>query len=149
MSSDEKFLPEGVPGWHQPFWDSLRERNIKVQRCTSCKAFRHVPKEICAKCRSTSFSWEPVSGRGVVYTYTIVHRAPTPAYQAAAPYAIVHAAMDEGFRMVAAMTGVDPDAVEIGAPVRVVYTDLSPDWTIVEFELATDKEELVDNARDN
>jgi uncharacterized OB-fold protein len=149
MSSDQKFLPEGVPGWQQPFWDSLRERNIKVQRCTSCGAFRHVPKEICAKCHSMSFSWEPVSGRGVVYTYTIVHRAPTPAYQAAAPYAIVHAAMDEGFRMVAAMTQVDPDAVEIGAPVRVVYTDLSPDWTIVEFEPATDIEELVDNARDN
>ncbi len=149
MSSDQKFLPEGVPGWQQPFWDSLREHNIKVQRCASCRAFRHVPKEICAKCHSTSFSWERVSGRGVVYTYTIVHRAPTPAYQAVAPYAIVHAAMDEGFRMVGTMTGVDPDAVEIGTPVRVVYTDLSPDWTIVEFEPATDAEELVDNARDN
>ena len=147
MSGDDKFLPEGVPGWQQPFWDSLRQRNIKVQRCTSCGAFRHVPKEICAKCHSMLFSWEPVSGRGVVYTYTIVHRAPTPAYQAAAPYAIVHAAMDEGFRMVGTMTGVGPDAVEIGAPVRVVYTDLSPDWTIVEFESATETEELVDNAR--
>jgi uncharacterized OB-fold protein len=90
-----------------------------------------------------------VSGRGVVYTYTIVHRAPTPAYQAAAPYAIVHAAMDEGYRMVGTMTRVDPDAVEIGSPVRVVYTDLNPDWTIVEFEPRTETNELVDDAQGN
>ena len=136
MRGDDKFLPEGVPGWQQPFWDSLRQRNIRVQRCTSCKTFRHVPKELCAKCYSTSYSWEPVSGHGIVYTYTIVHRAPTPVYQADAPYAIVHAAMDEGFRMVGAMTGIEPESVAIGAPVRVVYTDLSPEWTIVEFEPA-------------
>ncbi len=148
-SGDEKFLPEGVPGWQQPFWDSLREHNITVQRCTSCGAFRHVPKEICANCHSMSFSWEPVSGRGVVYTYTIVHRAPTPAYQAAAPYAIVHVAMDEGFRMVGTMTGTDPKAIGIDDPVRIVYTDLTPDWTIVEFEPTTDTNELVDNAPGN
>jgi uncharacterized OB-fold protein len=149
VTGDEKFLPEGVPAWQQPFWESLREHNIKVQRCTACGAFRHVPKEICAKCYSTSFSFEPVSGRGVVYTYTIVHRAPTPAYQAGAPYAIVHAAMDEDFRMVGTMIGIDPDEVEIGAPVRVVYTELSPEWTIVEFEPATEANGLVDNARGN
>jgi uncharacterized OB-fold protein len=149
MSSDQKFLPEGIPVWQQPFWDSLRQRSIKVQRCASCGAFRHVPKEICAKCYSTSFSWEPVSGRGVVYTYTVVHRAPTPAYQANAPYTIVHVVMDEGFRMVGTMTGTDPDSTEIGAPVRVVYTDLSTEWTIVEFEPVTDTNELVDNARSN
>ncbi|KLO46678.1 hypothetical protein ABW17_02245 [Mycobacterium nebraskense] len=149
MSSDEKFLPEDVPEWQQPFWDSLRDRDIRIQRCTSCGAFRHVPKEICAKCHSLSFSWAPISGRGVVYTYTIVHRAPTPAYQAAAPYAIVYAAMDEGFRMIGTMAGGDPAAVEIGAPVRIVYTDLDPAWTIVEFETVIDTNELVDNAADN
>jgi uncharacterized protein len=136
MNHHGKFVPEDVPAWQQPFWDSLKQRNIKVQRCTSCQKFRHIPKEICAECYSTSFSWEPVSGRGVIYTYTIVHRAPTPAYQAAAPYALVHVAMDEGFRMVGSMTGIPPESVAIGAAVTIVYTDLSPEWTIVEFEPA-------------
>lgn len=136
MSSDEKFLPEGIPGWQQPFWDSLQARDIRIQRCTSCRAFRHVPKEVCANCHSTSYSWDRVSGRGIVYTYTVVRRAPTPAYQARAPYAIVHAEMEEGFRMVGTMTGIDPESVTIGAPVRVAYSDLSPEWTIAEFEPA-------------
>jgi uncharacterized OB-fold protein len=133
MSSDAKFVPEGVPSWHQPFWDSLKDRNVKVQKCDSCGKFRHVPKEICAYCFSTAFSWAPISGRGVVYTYTIVHRSPTPAYQEDAPYAIVHVEMEEGFRMIGTITGIGPESVAIDAPVRVVYRDLDPDWTIVEF----------------
>lgn len=132
--SDGKFLPEGVPGWQLPFWDSLKERDVKVQKCQSCGRFRHVPKEICTCCFSTEFSWAPITGRGVVYTYTIVHRAPTPAYQASAPYAIVHVTMDEGFRMIGTLTGVDPESVAIDAPVRAVYRDVSPEWTILEFE---------------
>jgi len=133
MSSEAKFVPEGVPGWQQPFWDSLRERNVKVQRCASCGTFRHVPKEICAKCHSVDFSWAPISGRGIVYTYTIVRRAPTPAYQKDAPYAIVHVTMEEGFRMVGTMAGIEPDSVAIGAPVRVTYRDITPEWTILKF----------------
>ena len=133
MSSNTKFVPEGVPAWQQPFWDSLKERNVKAQQCDSCGTFRHVPKEICTKCFSTDFSWTPISGRGVVYTYSIVHRAPTPAYQADAPYAIVHVTMDEGFRMIGTMTGIAAESVTIDAPVQVVYTDLTPEWTILEF----------------
>lgn len=139
--SDHTFVPENIPDWQLPFWESLRQRTLRVQKCASCRAFRHVPKELCARCHSSAFSWEPVSGRGVVYTYTIVHRAPTPAYQAGAPYAIVHAEMAEGFRMVGRMTGIEPEAVEIGAPVHVVYTDLTPQWTIVEFEPAPSGQE--------
>jgi uncharacterized OB-fold protein len=133
MSSGAKFVPEGVPSWQQPFWDSLKARNVTVQRCDSCGKFRHVPKEICTQCFSTGFSWAPISGRGVVYTYTIVRRAPTPAYQEDAPYAIVHVTMDEGFRMIGTMTGIDPESVAIDAPVRVVYSDLTPEWTILQF----------------
>ena len=132
--SDGKFLPEGVPGWQMPFWDSLKERDVKVQKCQSCGRFRHVPKEICTCCFSAEFSWAPISGRGVVYTYTIVHRAPTPAYQASTPYAIVHVTMDEGFRMIGTLTGVEPESVAIDAPVQAVYRDVSPEWTILEFE---------------
>lgn len=139
VSLEQPFSPEGIPQWQQRFWDSLREGRIRVQRCSSCETFRHVPKEICAHCHSTAYSWEPVSGRGVVYTYTIVHRAPTPAYQQRAPYAIVHAEMEEGFRMVATMTGAAQECVEIGAPIRVVYSELSPEWTIVEFEPVTEE----------
>jgi uncharacterized OB-fold protein len=130
----QKFLPEGIPGWQQPFWESLRDRRVSVQRCDRCTTFRYIPKERCPSCGSMESTWTRVSGRGTVYTYTVVHRAPTPAYQAEAPYVIAHVTMEEGFRMAANLTGVAPDAVRIGLPVHLVYVDATPEWTLFGFE---------------
>src|SRR5262249_24497474 len=95
----DKLLPDGIPPWQMPFWDSLRERSAVVQKCDECGTFVFIPKERCPKCLSSRMTWTPISGRGEVYTYTVVHRAPTPAYQAEAPYVIAHVTMEEGFRM--------------------------------------------------
>jgi uncharacterized OB-fold protein len=135
VSDYEKFLPEGIPAWQRPYWESLKNHAVAVQRCDSCGAFRYVPKEICPNCQSTHATWTPISGTGEVYTYTIVRRAPTPAYQADAPYALVHVSMSEGFRMIGLFVG-DPETVRIGQPVRVTYDDATPDWTLLLFEAA-------------
>jgi uncharacterized protein len=129
----DKFLPQGVPAWQMPFWESLRAHRAGVQRCDSCGAFRYVPKEICPHCHSRSATWTPIDGRGEIYTYTIVRRAPTPAYQAEAPYAIVHVTMQEGFRMIGTTTGISLDDVRIGLPVRADYDDVTPEWTLLRF----------------
>jgi hypothetical protein len=130
----DKFLPEGIPGWQMPFWESLRQRRTEVQRCADCGRFRYVPKERCPFCLSPRASWEPISGRGEVYTYSVVHRGPTPAYQADAPYVIVHVTMEEGFRMAGGLRGVAPEATHIGLEVCLRYEDATPDWTLFYFE---------------
>ncbi|MDX6393039.1 MAG: uncharacterized protein QOJ73_4102 [Streptosporangiaceae bacterium] len=129
----DKFLPQGVPAWQMPFWESLRAHSAEVQRCDSCGAFRYVPKEICPHCHSRAATWTPIDGRGQIYTYTIVRRAPTPAYQAEAPYAIVHVTMQEDFRMIGTTIGISLDDVRIGLPVRADYDDVTPEWTLLRF----------------
>ena len=62
-----------------------------------------------------------------------MRRAPTPAYQAEAPYAIVHVTMQEGFRMIGTTTGISLDDVRIGLPVRADYDDVTPEWTLLRF----------------
>jgi uncharacterized OB-fold protein len=137
MSDYAKFVPEGVPAWQMPYWSSVKEHQVKVQRCDDCGALRYVPKEICNRCQSLSASWAPVSGRGEIYTYTVIRRAPTPAYQEDVPYVIVHVQMEEGFRMVGAMPGIAPEQVSIGMPVEVSYEDVTPDWTLLQFAPAS------------
>lgn len=132
----EKFLPEGIPGWQMPFWDSLREQQARVQRCDDCGTYVFIPKERCPSCRSAAMTWAPISGRGAVYTYTVVYRAPTPAYQGETPYVIAHVAMEEGFRMASNLRGVDPTEVGIGMPVRLIYHAVTPQWTLFEFSAA-------------
>jgi uncharacterized OB-fold protein len=129
----EKFLPEDIPEWQRPFWDSLRQHAIRVQRCTACGTYRYHPKETCPRCHSRAAAWTPIGGDGEIYTFTVVRRAPTPAYQADIPYVIVHVTMAEGFRIIAGLTGIDPAKVRIGQPVVLAYEDVTPEWTLIIF----------------
>ena len=131
----EGFRPE-ITLLDAPFWDALRRHELVVQQCAACGRLRFVPSELCPACYSSAATWAPVSGRGRVYTYTVVHRAPTPVYQAEAPYALAYVELDEGPRMPARLVDVDPDAVAVGLPVEVVFDDVAPDLTLYRFRPA-------------
>ena len=119
----EKFLPEGIPPSQMPFWESLKARAVQVQRCDNCGAYLYIPKDICNHCHSDQLTWTPISGHGEIYTYTVVRRAPTPAYAADAPYTLAHVTMDEGFRMIGKLNGrrrrrTSASARRCGSPTR-------------------------------
>ena len=138
MSLNEKFLPpDDMPEFHRPFWEALKAHELRVQKCDDCGTLRYVPKEICPRCGSQACSWTQVSGRGRVYTYTVIHRGPTPAYQADAPYVIAHVELDEGPRVISNLIGCDSADVRIGMPVEVVYEDVSDEWTLFKFRPVT------------
>jgi uncharacterized OB-fold protein len=137
----EGFRPDVTP-LDAPFWDALRRHELVVQRCDECGALRFVPSVRCRRCGSSSATWVPMSGDATVYTYTIVHRAPTPAYQADAPYAIAYVELAEGPRMPTRLVDVDTDEVAIGMPVEVVFDDVDDDLTLYRFRpRAVDQEE--------
>jgi uncharacterized OB-fold protein len=128
----DKFLPDESP-LDQPFWDATRAHTLLLQRCDECRSLRFIPSEICSVCHSEEFAWSPVSGRGSIYTYSVVHRAPNPAYQRDVPYTIVHVTLEEGPRMIGNLVECSPDAVRIGMPVEVIFDDVLPDLTLYRF----------------
>ncbi len=128
----EKLLPT-YTAMHRPFWEALREHRLELQRCDACGTFRFIPKEICPSCHGRTWTWTPVSGQGTVYTYTVVHRAPMPAYQADVPYVIAHVELAEGPRVMSNLIDVAPDEVEIGMPVHVVFEDVTPEVTLYKW----------------
>ena len=83
----------------EQLFGKLRRHELVVQQCDECGTLRFVPSERCRNCGSPSATWSPMSGDAIVYTFSIVHRAPTPAYQADAPYAIAYVELAEGPRM--------------------------------------------------
>jgi len=137
---DEKFLPpDDMPEFHKPFWEALKARRLELQGCENGH-LRFIPTEICPRCGSQDWTWRQVSGRGKVYTYTVVHRAPTPAYQAEAPYVVAHVELEEGPRMIGNIVGCQPAEVRIGMPVEVVFEDVSDRWTLYKFRPARTEE---------
>src|SRR5207249_11789835 len=64
----------------QPFYEATRRGELRLQRCTECKTFRHYPRPTCPECLSRDYSWERASGRGTIYTWTIVRGPTLPAF---------------------------------------------------------------------
>ena len=63
-----------MDGLAKQFYDWCARGELRFQRCTRCGAFRHIPRELCAKCGSFDSEWARSSGRGTVFTFTLPAR---------------------------------------------------------------------------
>jgi len=125
-----------LQGLTQEFYDWCGERELRFQRCSECSAWRHVPREMCAECGSFRCEWAPSSGRGTVFTWTVVARALHPAFKDALPYAPVVIEMEEGVRILSEVLDCPLDELEIGMPVEVVFDEVTPGVTLPKFRRA-------------
>lgn len=120
----------------RPFWEAAKRHELVMQRCNTCSNWIFYPREQCPHCFSQNLGWAPVSGRGRVYAFTIVHQPGNPAFAADAPYVFATIQLDEGIRMVSNVVGIDPHEVRIDMPVVATFDDVSPEWTLVKFRPA-------------
>ena len=115
----------------RPHWEGCREGVLRVQRCRACGQFVFIPQPICTRCQADALDWVASSGRGVVYSYTVVHRPPRPAF--AAPYVVAIVELEEGWHMLSNLVDVAPDAVHVGMPVAVRFRAMSDAITLPYF----------------
>ncbi len=104
-----------------PFWEAQNQHELKFQKCRGCGAVRYPVGPLCPECRSFDFDWTASSGRGTIYSYTIVRHQTHPAFPV--PYTVVLVEMEEGPRVIAQLRSADGAAVAIGTPVRVEWED--------------------------
>ena len=117
-------LPEPIVNADSaPYWQGAREGKLLLQRCGDCGTLRFFPRYLCPECGSEHTEWTEVSGRGTVHSFTIVHRAAFPEFQARAPYAIALIDLAEGPRMMTNIVGEGALDVEIGDAVRVTFEE--------------------------
>ncbi len=105
----------------QVFWDACNEDRLLFQTCRDCNHTQFYPRAICASCQSRNLEWRDSGKLGVVHSYTIVQRAPSPAFKADAPYLLALIDLDEGFRMMMNILDCPADAASIGMPIQVVF----------------------------
>jgi len=127
-----KPLPR-VTADNRPFWEAARRHELALQRCDDCRHLRYPPAPVCPECLSERATWTPVSGRGTVTTFVIVHKPYFPSFTADLPYNVVQVQLDEGPRLTANLVGVGHPDLRIGARVEVVFDDVTPDVTLPRF----------------
>lgn len=140
--SDETTIQRPSPGIDdltRPYWDSAAKGELSIQFCSRCERYNHAPSVLCPTChRSDRLGWKPVSGRGAVYSYTVIHGSRIPGFDPEVPYlvAMIELAEQPALYLFANVTGVDPHDVSVGDAVEVHFEDRIGDVTLPQFRLA-------------
>lgn len=108
----------------EEFWRSGAHGRLRMQRCGSCQRWQHPPNPVCFHCLSRDLAFEPVSGRGSVYSFTINHQPWLP--HLSDPYAVIIVELDEQpkLRFVSRMVNTDLAELRVGLRVRVLFEPL-------------------------
>ena len=102
------------------FWDGCLNSQLVLPRCDACGELIWYPRRFCPFCASTAVTDVAVSGRGTVYSFTIIRKGVGP-YRDAAPYVLAYVELEEGPRLQTNIIGADPETIHIGQAVHVVF----------------------------
>lgn len=130
----EKALPE-VSILTKPFWEYCKKHELRMQFCTRCEGWIWYPKAWCPLCgKRDSIEWRRLSGKGQVYSFTVVRQVidNSPAFQADIPFVIGLIELEEGPRIYSSVSD-KPDEVAIGDRVSVYFEDVTPEISLPKF----------------
>lgn len=115
--SGRRPYPPRVSEFTSTFWNALADGRLITTRGLESGRLTFPPKPFCPYGWERQVEWVPLSGRGTLYSYTVVHVAPAE-FAHAVPYRLAIVDLIEGVRVAAGMLG--DGAATLDAPVRAV-----------------------------
>lgn len=128
-------LPE-VTELTAPFWQAAREGRLVMQRCRTCGEYVWCPRPACTECGNPELDWQELSGRGSVYSFTVIRQLAgrgARAFEKDIPYVIAWVDLEEGPRFYTNIVQCPVDRVEIGMAVEVVFDPASSEINLPKF----------------
>ncbi|MBW1855856.1 MAG: Zn-ribbon domain-containing OB-fold protein [Deltaproteobacteria bacterium] len=132
MSEWKQPLPE-LTTVSKPFYKAAGEHRLLIQRCKDCGENIFYPKILCPNCLSSNLEWFESSGKGKVYSYTVVERGAPEAFQGAAPYVLAVIDLEEGVRMLSWVLDCKLEDVKCDMDVEVTFKKLTEDIALPMF----------------
>ncbi|HEY3996445.1 MAG TPA: OB-fold domain-containing protein [Mycobacterium sp.] len=110
------------------FWASGADGRLRLQECKACESLIHPPAPVCRYCRSLDVGVRAVSGNATLAGFTINERFSLPGL--VAPYVIAQVAIaeDPRVRLTTNIVDADPDGLELGQQVEVVFEQVEDVW---------------------
>ena len=121
----------------RPFWHAASQQRLVIQRCQECNYFNHPPRPLCDACLSQRLAFVPVSGRGTVYSYTVMHQPNIAGFEKEIPYINVLVELDEQPRlfMVSYLPISEREKIHISGRVEVTFEKVDDEITLPQFRL--------------
>jgi len=114
--ADRKLAAPVITAESKPFFDAARRGRFLIPVCTGCGRAHWYPRAICPFCASDKLEWRGASGKGTIYTFSVMRRVKEP-------YIIAHVTLAEGPTMLTNIVGCDAADVRIGQAVTIVFQD--------------------------
>jgi len=109
------------------YWREIpRRTRLEGQKCRACGSINYPPRARCLKCGSYSLEEYKLPERGTLISFTII-RNPPLGFEHYAPYALGLIELEDGTRITAQMTDIEPNDLRIGMPVEAVFRKISED----------------------
>jgi uncharacterized OB-fold protein len=115
----------------RPFWAAARERTLVRPVCEWGHDF-FPPQVACPLCLCERWRWVPSSGRGAVYSWTTIHRAPAPGFDL--PYVLAIIDLEEGWSMLANVVNCPPGSMAVDLRVSVTWLTAEDGFVLPAFE---------------
>lgn len=128
-------LPD-VRGSARPYWSAALQGELQLPFCNACGAAIFYPRDFCPSCAGRSVTWRRCSGRGTVYSYSVVHVHPDPAFKQRVPYVVALVTLEEGARLMTEIVACPPETVHVGMAVVVDFRRVSDEIALPVFRPA-------------
>jgi uncharacterized OB-fold protein len=115
-----------------PFWEACAAGSFLLHHCERCSRY-YWPASRCVEHGDEAMQWVAASGRGRLYTYTVMHRAHTPDTRGKVPFVIAVVKLEEGPFYHSNILDCAPEAVAIDMALEAVMTPHDSGLTIPQF----------------
>ncbi len=106
------------------YWEAAADHRLVLQRCRACHQMQYPPEICCAQCQADEFDAVETTGRGVIYSYSVVDRPLHAGFVDALPYVVALVELDDqpGLRILANLVDVPArTSLACGLPVEVTF----------------------------
>ena len=117
----------------RPFWEGCRQGKLLLQYCDRCQQYQFYPRLYCMRCEAENPRWVEASGRGVIYSYTIIRQNKSPEFAKDTPYNVAIVQLEEGPRMLSNIVDIAPAELRVELPVTVVFDRVSDTISLPRF----------------
>ncbi|HSW04927.1 Zn-ribbon domain-containing OB-fold protein [Aquabacterium sp.] len=107
----------------RPFWDAAAQSRLLLPLCNACTRHFFRPEVACTHCFATDWQWVQASGRGTLYSYSVVHKAPAPGFVMPLVLAVVE--LEEGPVMFSNLVGCNDQDARIGMALQVRFEQVA------------------------
>jgi len=122
----------------KPYWDGCTRGELVIQLCrnSACGKYVFYPRVCCPHCNGGDLEWEKISGKGVIASYTLVHRPQHEAFYQEAPVCFIAVRLDEGPILYSQLVDRPANVELVEARVEAIFQEVAPGFSLPYFRLS-------------